>query len=43
MFMDYIENIAQLIAIMAALMISLFRYIGCKRHRWLEVTGDGSH
>lgn len=35
MFMDYIENIAQLIAIMAALMISLFRYIGCKRHRWL--------
>ena len=35
MFMDYIENIVQLIAIMAALMISLFRYIGCKRHRWL--------
>jgi signal transduction histidine kinase/DNA-binding NarL/FixJ family response regulator/HPt (histidine-containing phosphotransfer) domain-containing protein len=35
MVMDYLENIGQLLAIMVALLISLFRYIGSRRRRWL--------
>lgn len=35
MTMDYIENIAQLLAILISLLIALFGYIGTKRVGWL--------
>ena len=35
MFMEYLENIVQLLFILIALLVSLFRYISQKKRVWL--------
>lgn len=39
MILDYAENTVQLVAILVALMASLFRYISTKARAWLYATG----
>ena len=39
MVMDYLENTIQLLLILIALLISLFRYINSKKHGWLLTVG----
>ena len=39
MVMEYLENIVQLVLILAALLVSLFRYVSSKKRGWLYTAG----